>query len=59
MTSGPEIIRSDKCRLNQRKLVNKMTNWQRSQWARAGYPDDLKSLEHYSLLERRPAAGEQ
>jgi hypothetical protein len=27
---------------SDRSLVNKMTNWQRNQWARAGYPPHRK-----------------
>lgn len=28
--------------------VRKMTNWQRNQWARAGYPTDDESLEKFN-----------
>lgn len=27
---------------NRQRLVNQLTNWQRNQWARAGYPQDLR-----------------
>jgi hypothetical protein len=27
-------------------LVNRMTNWQRSQWARAGYPGAARPPNH-------------
>ncbi len=27
-------------------LVNKMTNWQRSQWAKAGYPGAPREAKH-------------
>ena len=33
-------------------LVNKLTNWQRKQWARAGYPDDRPSLKRFARLQR-------
>jgi hypothetical protein len=29
--------------LSGRQLVNHMTNWQRKQWARAGYPGLVRS----------------
>lgn len=31
-------------------LVNKMTNWQRNQWARSGYP--AKRVEEFSRMKR-------
>lgn len=33
-------------------LINRMTNWQRNQWARAGYPRDQVTLEAFTRLER-------
>lgn len=35
-------------------VVNKMTNWQRTQWARAGYPKKLKTAKMYQNMQRRP-----
>jgi len=34
-------------------LVNKLTNWQRNQWARRGYPIDKHSIEAMLKLQRR------
>jgi hypothetical protein len=31
-------------------LINQMTNWQRSQWARAGYPND--AVKRFTRLRR-------
>jgi hypothetical protein len=36
-------------------LVRKMTNWQRNQWARRGYPVDRQSIEAMLKLKRRDA----
>ena len=36
-------------------LVNTMTNWQRSQWARAGYTKSLKKIRMFAKLPRRRA----
>ena len=35
------------------RMVAGMTNWQRNQWARAGYPKER--IKEFSELERRPA----
>jgi hypothetical protein len=35
-------------------LVNCMTNWQRTQWARSGYPQDEALV--LSILKRKPGA---
>lgn len=35
------------------QLINRMTNWQRNQWAKAGYPKDLDKIAHFSSLQRR------
>lgn len=41
------------------QAVNRMTNWQRSQWARAGYPglrdEDIKKLEFFVATRGRAA----
>ena len=29
-------------------LLNRMSNWQRNQWARAGYPQDIKVMEAFA-----------
>ena len=33
-------------------LVNRMTAWQRNQWARAGYPILASKVEAFTLLRR-------
>ena len=33
--------------------INKMTNWQRNQWARAGSPKAKNELKYYTILTRR------
>ena len=33
-------------------IVNRMTNWQRSQWARAGYPKTIASVDRYAAAKR-------
>lgn len=40
---GPEAIQ---------EIVERMTNWQRNQWARAGHPVKLKELREFIKLER-------
>jgi hypothetical protein len=35
-------------------IVNRMTNWQRTQWARAGYPKDRAA--EFASLQRRAGA---
>ena len=35
-------------------IVRLMTNWQRTQWARAGYPKSLSKIRQFSASERRP-----
>jgi len=32
------------------QAINKMTNWQRNQWGRAGYPMTPEKLEHFANL---------
>jgi hypothetical protein len=34
------------------QLVNLLTNWQRNQWARAGYPQDVKIIRKFTKLAR-------
>lgn len=43
-------------RKGRRKLVERMTNWQRNQWARAGYPQDLKVIRSFVEKGRGRAA---
>lgn len=31
-------------------LVNRLTNWQRSQWARAGYPESDAAIQRFLEL---------
>lgn len=38
------------------ELVNKLTNWQRNQWARAGYPERLEDLKKFAELTRHAGA---
>lgn len=33
-------------------VVNRMTNWQRNQWARAGYPADPAVIARFTRLQR-------
>ena len=35
-----------------RPLINQMTNWQRNQWAKAGYPVELEQVMHFLDLHR-------
>ena len=35
-------------------IVAKFSNWQRNQWARAGYPMSIQKLTHFLTLQRRP-----
>ncbi len=35
------------------KHVRRMTNWQRNQWAKAGYPTDKESLEKFDGMACR------
>ena len=37
----------------QQVVIAKMTNWQRSQWGRAGYPQDMDRLHKFAAMERR------
>lgn len=32
---------------DRKEVVNRMTNWQRNQWAKAGYPQDLDTIESF------------
>ncbi len=32
------------------QAINKMTNWQRNQWGRAGYPMDADSIKKFSEM---------
>ena len=34
-------------------IVATMTNWQRTQWARAGYPKSMNKVRRFRALERR------
>lgn len=36
----------------EQQLINRMTNWQRNQWNRAGSPMGKEQLEHYAALKR-------
>ena len=38
--------------LEQSKLLNKMTNWQRNQWGKAGMSYDIETVKHYAALQR-------
>ena len=37
---------------NYSAYSEKMSNWQRNQWARAGYPKDRESLEKFCALTK-------
>lgn len=36
-------------------LVARLTNWQRQQWARAGYPEKDAEIQQFLGMERRQA----
>ena len=40
-------------KIKQQELINKMTNWQRNQWAKNGYPVDKESLDNYVKLNKK------
>ncbi len=33
-------------------LINRLSNWQRNQWARAGYPESEAALKGFSRLQK-------
>lgn len=33
-------------------IIGRMTNWQRGQWARAGYPGAQDTVKHFTRLQR-------
>ncbi len=33
-------------------LINRLSNWQRNQWARAGYPESKAALKDFSRLQK-------
>lgn len=35
-----------------RKLINKMSGWQRKQWGKAGYPETKEELEKFTELTK-------
>lgn len=37
-------------------MVNRMTNWQRSQFARAGYPKEADKVSQFTKLLRRKSS---
>jgi hypothetical protein len=37
-------------------IIKRLTNWQRNQWARAGYPTDQKRLAQFA--EKRKSASQ-
>jgi GTP pyrophosphokinase len=37
---------------HDRSLIEKLTNWQRRQWAKAGRPQDISSLKRFARLQR-------
>ena len=36
----------------EQRVINRMTNWQRSQWGRAGYPLKPARLLHFLMLTK-------
>lgn len=34
-------------------MINKMTNWQRNQWAKAEYPSDQSNLSKFINLKKK------
>jgi hypothetical protein len=39
-------------RTAEERLVETLTNWQRKQWAKAGYPRDVEALRRFSRLQQ-------
>lgn len=39
-------------------LINRMTNWQRNQWGKAGSPLDLDSLKRFMTMPRPEKAAQ-
>ena len=37
----------------EQRRINRLTNWQRNQWARAGYPKNR--IDEFAAMERGPA----
>ena len=46
---------SDKQKPEYKALVRSLTNWQRTQWARAGYPESIEAVRKYAAMTRRAA----
>ena len=44
-------------KINQQKLINKMSNWQRTQWSKANYPDSKEELEKYIKMKKPGGVG--
>jgi len=42
----------DPLKKQQQALIGKMTNWQRTQWAKDGYSKDLKIIEKFAKMKR-------
>jgi hypothetical protein len=38
-------------------LINRMTNWQRNQWGKAGNPMDIEKLKHFCTMPHHKKAG--
>lgn len=36
----------------QKAIIASMSNWQRTQWAKAGYPKAIEKLKHFATLEK-------
>jgi hypothetical protein len=43
----------------KQNVINRMTNWQRNQWGRAGHPMDLEKLEHFAALPHHKRSSQQ
>lgn len=54
-TNKPKIKKArfrDPATVSRMQLIAKMTNWQRNQWARAGYPQDTETITKYTQMVR-------
>lgn len=50
---GSRRMVSGKIPAEAQPMINKMTNWQRSKWGKAGYPTDPSNLAKFVNLKRK------
>lgn len=48
LSDAKELLRVEEVQV----YVNRMTNWQRNQWARSGYPKSRAQLERFAGLQK-------